>query len=126
MKTANVTILMLFGLVLSACSGSTSRPWDADWNPQSYAGITAVDARWSEATGKLERIQVFQGKGGESFDVDADLEKGTVSWKGKNVTVDGQKVRAAVEQAVSNDVKDVAPGIVDAITSSVVKALGIP
>lgn len=117
-------IVLISGL--SGCAGSTSRPWDADWNPQSYAGITAVDARWTP-DGKLDRVQVFQGKAGESFDVAADLNTGKVTWRGKGVLAfDGQKVRSAVEQAVSADVRKAAPGIVESIMTAIKASLGIP
>lgn len=107
-------------LSLTACAGSFPAPYEADYNPQAYAGITHVDAKWKENGEGLERIQVFQGKEGESFDVTADLKNGTVTWSGKNVKAfDGQALRAAVEQAVSADVKEAFPGIVDAIVKAV-------
>lgn len=103
----------LAALALSACAGAVP------WNDQSCAGITTVDVKWSEQ-GAIERVQVCQGKEGESFDVDVDMTKKTASWHGKGVRAfDGQRVRAAVEEAVSEDVKSAAPGIVETIVKAV-------
>lgn len=109
--------------LLAGCSGATSRPWDADWNPQQYAGITHVDARWKD-NNTLDRVEVFSGKEGETFDIEADLKNGTVAWKAKKVQAfPAFQSRADVEKFVaehaSDAVKSVAPAVIDLIAKAV-------
>lgn len=120
MKTANMLLLLAAAVSLAACAGAVSG------NLQGCAGITHVDARWAP-DGALERVEVCQGKAGESFDVEADLQAGTVKWQGKGVLAfDGHKMRAEVEKAVSADARAAMPGIVDSIMDAVMKGLGVP
>lgn len=124
-KSTRFLPLLLIPL-LASCAGATSRPWDADWNPQQYAGITAVDAEWKENENALERVKVFSGKEGETFDIVADLKTGTVTWKATAVRAfPAFKSRADVEKFVaehaSNAVKNVAPAVIDLI----MKAAGL-
>ncbi len=97
------------------CAGNT--PWE---NPQQYAGITHVDAKWKADSNELERIEVWSGKEGQSFDIIADIAKGKVSWSGKEVrSFQAFESRAEVEKMVAEKFADAAPdirkGIVDIV-----------
>ena len=107
-------------LTLAACAGNT--PWE---NPQQYAGITHVNAIWTD-DGSLKRVEVWNGKEGESFDIAADLKAGTVTWKGKGVRAfEAFTSRAEVESFVAEKFADSAPAIRDGLVDIVSKLAGL-
>lgn len=103
--------------LLSGCAGAVP------WNPQGYSGINIVEAEFTVAEGQSgpKRIRVVGGKEQEEVSFKASLPDGTaVAYSAMGVRAfDGQKIRAAVEQAVSDDVKAVAPGIVESVVKAV-------
>ena len=120
MRMLATTLALAAAGALASCAGAVPG------NLQGCSGITHVDARWG-AEGRLERVEVCQGKAGESFDVEADLSAGTVAWRGKGVLAfDGQAVRAEVEKAVSGDAREAMPTIVDAVMEALKRSIGAP
>ena len=115
-----VAVLGFLSLALAACAGAMVG------NPQGYAGIT--DAHVEVGTVKAEEkpyikeVRFRDGKEKQNVEITVKFEGGvpTITYKAEGVTAfDGQKVRAAVEQAVSSDAKDAMPGIVDTIVKAV-------
>ncbi len=104
-------------LALSACAGAVP------WNPQGYAGINLVEAEFEvpENAAGPTRLRILGGKEQESVAFKASLPDGTVVEYGAAGVgaFDGQRVRAAVEEAVSKDAREASPGIVDAIMKAV-------
>lgn len=123
-----VVFASLFALILAGCAGNT--PWK---NPQQWSGINEatieancpedVDA-WCPAT-----VHILGGKEAQRIGITYRKEQdGTTLVKYEAVDVkafEGQQIRAAVEEAVSEDAKEVAPGIVDTVTSAVLEALAL-
>lgn len=118
---SNLLIAGALALVsLSGCAGAVP------WNPQGYAGINMIEAEFVVADGESgpKSIRVVGGKEQEAVSFKATLPDGTaVDYTASGVQAfDGQKLRAAVEDAVSDDVKAVAPGIVDSVVKAVTRA----
>lgn len=109
-------------VILAGCAGAVP------WNPQGYAGINMVEASFQVPADQAgpTSIRIVGGKEQESISFDAILPDGTdVSYTATGVRAfDGQTLRAAVEQAVSEDVKAIAPGIVENVVRAVTGALG--
>lgn len=117
---AALTALCAVSLILSACAGAVP------WNPQGYSGINKGVIEFGP-DGKPKRAEIIGGKEQTRLVLDADMQSGKFHYEAVGVRAfDGQKVRAAVEQAVSADVRAVAPGIVDSVMSAVMRALGVP
>lgn len=97
-------------VLLSGCAGAVP------WNPQGYAGINKLDAEFDES-GKPKRIVVIGGKEQEAVNFEAELPDGTkAKYSASGVKAfDGQKARAELEAAISEDAKEAMPGIVDSI-----------
>lgn len=119
------TIFAASALVLAlttACAGVN--PFD---NPQAYSGINEVEATFQVPEGKSGPtwVKVIGGKEQEAVGLTLDLPDGTrATYTASGVKAfDGVALRAAVEQAISNDVKEAAPGIVDSVVAAVIKAV---
>lgn len=116
-----IAIIAVLPLLVGACAGAVPG------NPQNYAGIT--DAHVEVGTVKAEEkpyikdVRFRDGKQKQSVEIKISLDeegKPTISYTAKGIEAfDGQKVRAAVEQAVSADAKEAMPGIVDTIVKAV-------
>lgn len=116
-----IAVICFLSLALAACAGAVPG------NPQNYSGIT--DAHVEVGTVKdgekpyIKEVRFRDGKQKQSIELKVDLDengKPTITYSAKGVEAfDGQKVRAAVEQAVSSDAKDAMPGIVDTIVKAV-------
>lgn len=116
MKSRFLNALAL--LLLAGCAGAFPG------NPQGYGGINKTSIGFSEAG--MPTVERIDGKGRETIHVVFErAPDGTLKaeYDAGGVTVDGQALRAAVEDAVSEDVKEVFPGIVDAIISAIVPLL---
>lgn len=104
---------------LSGCAGAVP------WNPQGYSGINMVEAEFVVADGESgpKSIRVVGGKEQEAVSFKATLPDGTaVDYSASGVKAfDGQKLRAAVEEVVSDNVKAVAPDIVDTVIKAVTR-----
>ena len=112
-------VVLATTLFLGGCAGNT--PW---LNPQQYSGINRGTINFDSNTGKIVSIDVWGGKENASVALTGDIEKGNFTYSATDTKAfDGQKVRAAVEQTVSDDVKAVAPGIVDAVVKAVLGAI---
>ena len=106
-------------VLLTGCAGAVP------WNPQGYSGVNMVEAEFVVADGQSEpkSIKVVGGKEQEAVSFKATLPDGTVvDYSASGVKAfDGQKLRAAVEDAVSDDVRAVAPGIVESVVKAVTR-----
>ena len=78
----------------------------------------------------IKHVSIVSGKEVESLTADItfdDMGKPVVKVTANGVKAfDGQKARAAVEQAISSDAKDAMPGIVDSVMNAVKSYLGAP
>ena len=106
-------LIAIAALLLASCAGAVPG------NPQGYAGINRGTFSYNPETGELSG-EVTGGKESErvalSIKTPAGLE---VRYSAKGNKVSGQAIRAAVEQAVSEDVRKAAPGIVGRIVAAV-------
>ena len=109
-------------MTLSACAGAVP------WNAQNDAGITTASVKWCETssgTYDLCHAKIIDGK--EKTDVALGVkfpDGAEVTYSAAGVKAfDAHKVRGAVEEAISEDVKQGAPGIVDSVVKAV---LGLP
>ncbi len=113
-----VPVLMLLGGALTACAGAVPG------NPQGYAGINRGVVELEQ--GVPTRVEVIGGKEQGRVALEGETPDGLrFRYEASDVRAfDGQRARAAVEEAVSEDAKEAFPGIVDAILDSLIKALG--
>jgi hypothetical protein len=115
MKLALLSALSL--VFLYGCAGAVP------WNQQGYAGINMVEAKFQVPEGEAgpTSLRVVGGKEQELIAFKATLPDGTITeYSARGVKAfDGQALRAAVEKAVSEDVKAVAPGIVEKVVGAV-------
>ena len=118
-KFGGIFAVGALALVLSGCAGAVP------WNPQGYSGINMIEAEFVVAEGQSgpKSLRVVGGKEQETITFKATLPDGTaVDYTASGVRAfDGQKLRAAVEEAVSDDVKAVAPGIVDNVLKAITR-----
>ena len=116
MKKAILAAVLAAGL--SACAGAVPG------NPQGYSGINHGRVSFYEDV-KPREISVYGGKESGTVSLTGKLPDGTeFAYTATDTrSFDGQAIRGAVEQAVSSDAADVAPGIVDAITGAVITVL---
>ena len=105
-------------LALSACAGALP------WNPQGYAGINKAEISFDEE-GRPSHVLIIGGKEQETISLDFEMPGGLkASYKAEGVKAfRAHEVRAAVEQAISDDVKEALPGIVDEITGAIMGGL---
>jgi len=101
-------------LVLSACAGALP------WNPQGYAGINKAEISFDEE-GRPSHVLIVGGKEQETISLDFEMPNGLkASYKAEGVKAfRAHEVRAAVEQAISDDVKEAVPGIVDTVVKAI-------
>lgn len=114
-------LITLVCLGVSACAGAVPG------NPQGYAGINhmSVEMQIPEGERGPKHVEIWGGKEQEaiSFEIETqDGRKATYSASGVKA-FDGQKARALVEEAVSSDVKEAFPGIVDSIVNALTKGM---
>lgn len=103
-------------LVLSACAGALP------WNPQGYAGINKAEISFDEE-GWPSHVLIVGGKEQETISLDFEMPNGLkASYKAEGVKAfRAHEVRAAVEQAISDDAKEAVPGIVDAVVKAILR-----
>ncbi len=108
-------------LALGGCAGATP------WNAQNHAGMNRVELGYDKEGRPI--FQRLDGKGREELEFEiTKTPDGTVTakYRAGGVTVDGQALRAAVEQSVSQDVADAFPefkaGLVDSLCLILLKA----
>lgn len=121
-------ITIFAALMLASCGGSLP------WNDQEYAGITNAyvqlvkcEAADGSESVCIDRAEVKDGKARSDVSLDIVYPVGdksiTVGYRAEGVTVDGQAIRAAVEQANAEVLgKILTP---EAITSIVEKVMGV-
>ncbi|MDG2286883.1 MAG: hypothetical protein P8N43_15360 [Alphaproteobacteria bacterium] len=113
----NIPLILGAGLTLSACAGAVP------WNPQGYAGINMLEAEFQDPEGVAgpTSLKVVGGKEQESIYFKTTLPDGTTAeYSAVGVKAfDGQNLRAALEGAVSDDVKAISPDIVNNILRAV-------
>lgn len=115
-------VLVLLALIpLGACAGALP------WNPQGYTGINHAKAKFDPKTGKPLEVNVWGGKEQETVSLTFNPTTGEVNYSATGVKAfDGVKARAALEEAISDDVKEVFPEVVDAAIDGLTKAFGAP
>lgn len=120
-------IAAIAALMLAGCAGA------APWNPQGYSGITKAEVEVGVLKAGevpyIKSVTFWNGKeyGSVALTVEFLDGKPKVVYAASGVTAfDGQKVRAAIEKAVSADLKATAPAIVDTIMDAVKGSMGIP
>lgn len=111
-------IAALFAITLVGCAGAT--PWT---NPAQYAGINYATFEYPTEQGAITGT-LYGGKEQGSVGITIRHPSGVeVEYTATDVKAfEGQKVRAAVEEAVSADAKEAMPGIVDTITDAIIRA----
>lgn len=97
----------LLALALSACAGSIPGV-----SYQGAAGVTHLEADFLD--GKVTHLELTDGKASASAEAAFNAATGDFSFKRTETTVDGQAVRAVVEQAVAAEVAKTVPSVVDA------------
>jgi hypothetical protein len=102
-----LTLCLILPL-LAACAGAIPG------NQQGYAGINRAEIEFDEA-GKPEYALIVGGKENDSVSLNVKTPDGLeVQYTASgSKAFDGQAVRGAVEQAISGDVRDAAPGIIE-------------
>lgn len=97
-------------------------------NAQVNAGITHATVEVCENNGSVYvcDAEIIDGKDKQAVSLNIENPAGwRVSYSASGVqAVDAIKVRGAVEQSISSDLKEAAPTIVTKITDAVIKALG--
>ncbi|WP_334128263.1 hypothetical protein [Sneathiella sp.] len=109
---------LLAALMLSACAGVTAN------NPQGFAGINKAEISFNP-DGSPAHALILGGKEQEEILLTVETPAGLkVDYAATGIkSFDGQMIRAAVEQAVSADVREAIPGIVDGLTSALTRVL---
>lgn len=104
-------------LLVSACAGSLPGV-----STQGSAGMTVVKASFEN--GVVKDISWIDGKEKADVTMSMDVATGKVDYSARDVkAVDSQKVRAAVEKVVAEQVGSVTPGVVDAIVRAVITSI---
>ena len=113
--------------LLLGCAGAVP------WNPQGYSGITKavveVGVLKPGETPFIKSVTFTDGKEKQSIKLIVELVGGKpkLTYVAAGVLAfDGQKLRAAVEKAISRDVREASPAIVDTIMSAIKTSLGVP
>lgn len=117
-----IFICMLLALVLSACAGATP------WNAQNHAGMNRVEMKYDKDGRPV--FQRLDGKGREEMEfeiekVNPDGSSVIARYRAGGVTVDGQAIRGAVEQAVSADVAEAFPEFKDILSGALCAAFKV-
>lgn len=122
MKFMRATILAaaaFAALSLSACGV-------VPWNDQLDAGLTKAEVKWCESKDPARDAyicgaEITDGKEKDDVKLDVTHPSGLkVVYEAKAVKAfDAIKVRAAVEQSISADLKAAAPGVVEKIVDAV-------
>lgn len=119
MKKVLIATAALFAL--TGCAGAVP------WNPQGYSGIDEVEITFSvpDSVHGPETLRITGGKEASNIAFSFVLPDGTeMSFSAADVRAfEGQKLRAAVEEAVSDDVKVSSPGIIDSILKAITGAM---
>ncbi|MEQ8318750.1 MAG: hypothetical protein RH946_00685 [Rhodospirillales bacterium] len=124
MRPFKASLMAVFAVIaMTALSGCGAIPG----NTQVNAGIThaTVEVCETEGTIYLCEAEIIDGKDKQAVSLDIQHPAGwKVSYAASGVqAVDAIKVRGAVEQSISSDLKDASPVIVSKITDAIVKAL---
>ncbi len=121
-KTTLMAVVALLSItMLSACGAIPG-------NTQVNAGITHAIVEvcaTDEGVVYVCEAEIVDGKDKQAVALNIDNPAGwKVNYSASGVqAVEAIKVRGAVEQSISADLRDSMPGIVDAVTSAVLKAL---
>lgn len=117
---------MLAMLALTACAAGA-----IPGNPQGHAGIAEAEVAFCESKDPAKdryvcSARVIDGKERENVELLVTLPlKGTVRYTAAGVKAfDGHKAREAVETAISSDMRQAFPGIVDAVTKALMTRFG--
>lgn len=110
-------IAALFAITLVGCAGAVPG------NPQGYSGINHATFEYPTEEGTITG-DIWGGKQQDTVAITIKHPSGvevTYSASGTEA-FEGQRIRGAVEKAVSADAKEAMPGIVDTITDAIIKA----
>jgi hypothetical protein len=123
---AKPVVTVLGAFTLSACVAGA-----IPGNPQGYAGIAKAEVAFCESRDPAKNryvcsARVIDGKERENVELVVNLPlRGTVRYTAVGVKAfDGQRARAAVESAISSDIRQAFPGIVDTVTKALVATFG--
>lgn len=123
MKKGFILSAAMAAFALTALSGCGAMPG----NTQVNAGITHATVEVCEAEGTVYvcDAEIIDGKDKQAVSLNIENPAGwKVSYSASGVqAVDAIKVRGAVEQSISSDLKDATPAIVSTVTDAVIKAL---
>lgn len=113
MRIPQISAILGALFMLSACAGAFPG------NPQGYAGINHGNVTFYE-DGKPKEITVYGGKESGSVSLAGKLPDGTefTYTASDNKAFAGQDIRGQVERAISEDVKNAFPGIVDTVVNA--------
>jgi hypothetical protein len=96
-------------------------------NDQVDAGITKATVEVCQTDGKpyFCGAEIIDGKEKQAVSLAVTQPDGwTVNYSASEVKAfDGQKIRGAVEQAISSDIKEAFPDIVEKITKAIIKTV---
>ncbi|MGB0750254.1 MAG: hypothetical protein ACPGO3_16060 [Magnetospiraceae bacterium] len=114
-------VLTALGAVflLAGCAGAFPG------NPQNHAGLTMAEVFWED--GALKSASIIDGKEKQDVALVVRLpEGGSVDYRAAGVSAfQGQAIRGAVEQAVAAHLADAAPGVVQAITETILRGIAL-
>lgn len=112
--------LLFAVLSLSILAGCGAIPG----NTQVNAGINKAEIVFND-DGRPKSALIIGGKENENITLNVTTPDGLIVEYAAtgSKAFDGQKVRGAVEQAISSDIKETVPGIVDSITDTLKKVL---
>ena len=110
-------ILGLIGIMLSGCAAGVALPSS---NQQGRAGVSDWEISFNPETGNVEDVRIIDGKEKADVNFKVDLKSGTAEYSAKDVDAfEGQKARAAVEQALYENGIPILPGLVDSIVKAI-------
>lgn len=125
LKQVLVVIALTAMVLMAGCTGSAMPPFSKT-NPQSYSGINEAEFSYPTEQGEITG-RVIGGKEQEAIGITVRHPSGIeVEYSASGARAfKGQDIRRAVEEAVSEDAREVMPGIVDSVTQSIIDGLKI-
>jgi len=106
-------------LLVSGCAGAVP------WNKQNYAGLEEWSVEYAVPDDRqgIERVHYINGKEAAASEIKIALSDGTIlNFAGDGIMAfQGQALRADVERAVSEQLGEVGPGVIDAIINAIIR-----
>lgn len=127
--SAPVNAVLMVLLLLTGCAGATSRPWDADWNPQQYAGLTVAEIKWCQdgAGQTWPDVKWFDGKQKQFVELTVDPAAKKFTYTAKGVEVfPAFKARKDAENWVATQFKEATSDLRGSLVDIITKLQGLP